>query len=133
LENLYGLKIIRFVGQKVEKFLKTEMLNSEFSNREVLKTILHYSGQAGKQRKEMAQKYPEEFQDFRKSQTLSSNAILDFTKNFLKENDISTQIICWILRKLKNSRTKLSESRKELMFTYYREFRDTALRGSQAI
>jgi hypothetical protein len=72
----------------------------------------------------MAQQYSEEYQDFKKNQDLSSKAILDFAKIFLKENDIPTKIMRWILRKLNNSRTKLSESRKELIYTYFREFRD---------
>lgn len=113
-----------FVGKKVETFLKPKLYNAKFSNREVLKTILHYSGQAGMKRKEMAQKYPEEYQDFKKNQDLSSKVILDFAQIFLKENDIPAKIMRWILRKLNNSRTKLSESRKELIFTYFREFRD---------
>ena len=113
-----------FVGKKVETFLKPKLYNGKFSNRDVLKTILHYSGQAGMKRKEMAQQYPAEYQDFKKNQNLSSKAIVDFAQLFLKENDIPVKVMRWILKKLHNSRTKLSDSRKELMFTYFREFRD---------
>lgn len=108
-----------FVGKSVGKFLEPKKLN-----RNVLKTVLHYSGQAGKQRKKMPQKYPKDFKNFKKN--LSSDVILDFAENFLKQNSIPTQVIEWVLRKLKNSKTKLSESRKELMFTYYREFQENS-------
>lgn len=106
-----------FVGKSVENFLKPKVLN-----RNIAKTVLHYSGQAARQRKEIPKKYPEDFKIFKKCQNLCPDAILDFAKNFLKENSISPQMRDWILGKLKNNRTKLSESRKELMFTYYRQF-----------
>ena len=106
-----------FVGKSVGKFLKPQALN-----RNVLKTILHYSGQAGRKRKEIPQKYREDFEDFKKN--LSSDAVLDFAENFLKQNSIPTPMTSEILANLKNNRNKLSKSRKELMFTYYREFQE---------
>lgn len=115
-----------FVGTKVETFLKPKQVYGKLSNRDVVKTILHYSGQAGRQRKVLPYRYPEEFHDFKKNQTLSSKIILDFATMFLKENDIPVKTVRWILSKLKHSKTRLSESRKELMFTYYHEFRELA-------
>ncbi|MCF7887668.1 MAG: hypothetical protein K9L76_00160 [Candidatus Omnitrophica bacterium] len=104
-----------FVGESVRNFLETRLQECN-----VLKTILHYSGQAGRQRKELPQKYPKEFQEFKEH--LSSGMILNFAEYFLKQNDIPLKIRQWILRKLNNSDVKLSESRRALMFTYYKEF-----------
>lgn len=114
-QNDYKLII---VGKSAKKFISKH----KELNRKVLKTVLHFSGQAGKQRKKIPQKYPEDFKDFKKN--LSSDVILDFAENFLKQNNIPTQIMEWVLKKLKNNKTKLSESRKELMFTYYRKFQE---------
>lgn len=108
-----------FVGKSVKKFLEIEM--SDFN---VVKTVLHYSGQAGKQRKKMSDKYPEDYINFKRSQNLSFHLIVDFAENFLKENSIPSHMMKWILQRLKNSRSKLSESRRQLMFNYYRELNE---------
>lgn len=106
-----------FVGRSVRKFLEIEM--SDFN---VVKTVLHYSGQAGKQRKKMSDKYPEDYINFISIQNLSSQLIIDFAEKFLEENSIPSQMMKWILQRLKDNKSKLTESRKQLMFSYYQEF-----------
>jgi hypothetical protein len=108
---------IIFVGKNVENFLRSENLN-----RNVLKTVLHYSGQAAKQRKRIPQEYPKEFTKFKEN--LSSDGILRFAENFLEQNALPSEMKERILRGLENNKTKLSESRKKLIFTYYREFKE---------
>ena len=106
-----------FIGNKVEDFLKGHSLNREY-----LKTIMHYSGQAAKKRKEVPRRYPGEFKTFKGS--ITSRTILDFARTFLHENGIPPQTRSWILRRLKRKSTKLSDSRKELLFTYYKELQE---------
>ena len=106
-----------FVGSKVEKFLKPG-----FSGRQVAKTLLHYSKTAARYRKAFPRRYPKEFGRFKKG--LSCTTILDFAKEFLQRSEVPAQIADWVLNGLRFANAKLTESRKELMFTYYKEFQD---------
>ncbi|MFA4864772.1 MAG: hypothetical protein WC605_13500 [Bacteroidales bacterium] len=106
-----------FVGKRVEDFLKLKITNNN-----VLGKILHYSVNAAIYRKKLPQEYPEEYKKFKNN--LSNSIILDFAKKYLKQYGIPRQMMVWILKKLKDDKTKLSESRKQLMFTYFKKFQE---------
>jgi len=116
-----------FVGKQVGNFFKSNINSMKF-NIPNNKPILHYSPQAVKKRNRIIENYPQdEFCDFKKN--LSSERIIEFAEEFLKTNRINETIIEDTLKRLNNHKTKLSDSRKKLMFIYYKKFNSLKSKG----
>lgn len=107
---------VYFIGQKVEQWLSGEM-NGKY--------ILHYSGNASNKRNEKAKEYPEEYNDF--SGKLRETDFLEFIDGKLMNSGIgmaiAKEIFGKFFKKIKlQPNSVLTDSRKKLIFTYYKEF-----------
>lgn len=115
------------VGGAVSKFFDNNNMNYSLN-------IMHYSGGgAGAmiKRNEIPDKFPNDFQLFIKREGLTETTIIEFARNLLEQYGIPQKPTAeWILKGLQKKPTKLSESRKKLIFTYFFEFKQF-LHGSQ--
>ena len=112
-----GSKIF-YVGNIVEKYLKNEIRDKHMAGK-----IIHYSVNAGKKRKEARKQDPDAYTKFftEKKEIISEEKIFEFAENLLRDSIDNDNLINSILERLKKN-TFLTESRKELMFTYYLTF-----------
>jgi len=107
---------VYFIGAKVEEWLLGEIDG---------RRILHYSSNACKKRNEKPKEFPKEYKEF--SETLTEVEFLDFIswrlKSFRLDRNITGEIYRKFIQRANNrANSVLTDSRKKLIFTYYKEF-----------
>ena len=100
------------IGNYVCKFLKEQEMEN------LQDRILHYSQSAGRGRQKLARLRPVEYQDFR--ETVSWCGIENTVRQVLNDAGMAKFIPRWLDRFRRGS--KLTESRRKLMFTYKVQF-----------
>jgi len=113
------------VGRAVHAFLKDRMPGVVGKS-----PLLHYSGQAARERKRIAERNKDEYAAFKRQfeNDLTPSNVLAFADNYMKKHDVPVEMRVYILEALARNKTGLSESRKQLMYAYYRDF--TLIKGT---
>jgi hypothetical protein len=111
---------IYFVGEEVGNKLQNHIPHEKIAG-----TIIHYSSQAAKKRKELAKKHPNQFNDFCKRTEIDSEHILNLANKLLRMKIRNKQLRQEIINRLSRKGNFLTDSRKELLFTYYMIFTNT--------
>jgi hypothetical protein len=109
------VKIIS-IGKESKRFLNSNL--SEGWRKHHLGNIIHYSPQAIPFRKRVPTEHPAEYRELKR--TVRSNQILSTAKRVMKQGKMSS-LEPQILTRLQSGKG-LTESRKMLMFTYYKAF-----------
>ncbi len=104
------------VGDKANDFISEHL-----SKYRILNKILHYSVTAAKYRKNEPVAYPTHYVDFKN--TINEKLFMMNVKNIIKEYEIPESTLKGIKKGLERNEPSLTESRKQLMFTYYNAFK----------
>ncbi len=105
-----------FVGRVVEMWL------SEIFNDKCHQCILHYSALAANKRKELCKESPAEFREFCRSKLPTRENFLEFILKRLQQIEIGEIIGIEIYNRIERDNNIFSDSRKELLFSYYKIF-----------
>ena len=102
------------IGTAVERFLMKQQFPSQLAGR-----ILHYSWSASRYRQKMAERFPEQFAEFKAMVNLE--CIIATAERVLNEAGLGPCVRKETVKRLRAG-TGLTESRKQLMFSYKCEF-----------
>ena len=105
-----------FVGNTVGKYLI-----EKFDSNRIAGKIIHYSSNAGKKRKEARSHNEIKFNEFFLKYPITEGFLLEFAEKLLTTSISNEILVDEILKRLKQG-TFLTESRKELIYTYYIAF-----------
>jgi hypothetical protein len=100
-----------FVGKTVER-----AISCTFAPEHIAGTTIHYSPMVAYMRKNLPRNPPSAVM------AVTEGSILKFARALLAEHTISEATKTRVLKRLGRSGTKLSDSRRRLMYTYYEHF-----------
>ena len=103
------------VGHKANDYI-----SEHFSNYSVLDRILHYSCSAAKHRKNIPEAHPKYYCEYKNR--LDQASFLQNVKNIIREHGIPGSTLKGIKKGLERNEPRITESRKQLMFSYYNVF-----------
>lgn len=121
------------LGAKVEEYLEGKILPKPTAAK-----MMHFSGNAAKYRKDIPSEFPEEYGEFSKDQT--TQMLLESAEERLKtlfqaenqifESPIPQKLITDRISYL-SKKAGASESRKQLMFTYFKQLNEIVEKSSK--
>ncbi|PIQ27821.1 hypothetical protein COW36_09380 [bacterium (Candidatus Blackallbacteria) CG17_big_fil_post_rev_8_21_14_2_50_48_46] len=121
------------LGAKVEDYLQGKILP-----RPIAAKMMHFSGNAAKYRKDIPAGFPEEYEEFSKKQTIQillESAEERLKKLFQTENQIfetpTPQKLIDDRISVLSKKEGVSESRKQLMFTYFKQLTEIVAKNSK--
>lgn len=110
-------KKIIFIGRQVESWLLDYMKDYDVKGR-----IVHFSRQAGRTRKSIAEENMDEYIKFCSSNDFSEERIKAYTYTLLKHYMSNDELIDKVYKKIKERSDFMTDSRKRFIFAYYKYF-----------
>jgi hypothetical protein len=116
--SLFGVKkvVVFFVGREVETFLSSKLLQHDSFR------IIHYSPIAASARRRLPDQYPDEYRTFVNKELPNKKKIVENAKRLLEASGMDESLVTSIGDRIARSENLLSDSRRRLLFSYFKSF-----------